>query len=188
MLIKTEISKIQLQAKYVGITYVITTIIGLINNFIVKSGVYNPQTLLESEFQFRAAQMLDIVMFLLVMWMALSLYLVTKSVNKNLAKLAFIFRFGETIIGFVVVLFTLIPMVVLKSTKANIFSDVESNWWVTMFFDIGNLGWDIHFILMGIGATIFLYLLTFSSYIPKWLGYWGVFTYISMVFCFGLRL
>ncbi len=188
MLTNNQVSKIQLQAKYVGFTYVVTTIIGLINNFLVKPGSYNPNTLLESEFQFRTAQMLDILMFVLVMWMAFALYKVAKSIHKDLAKIAFLFRFGEVIMGFVIVLVTFIPLVLLKNTNANTVVNGNFDSLATVFLDVANIGWNIHFITMSIGAIIFMHLFTLSSYIPKWLGYWGLFTYISVFVCFGLQL
>ena len=188
MMSNKDIPGKQVQAKFVGFTYLITTIIGLINSFYMKVGAQNPTVLLESEFQFRTAQMPDLLMFILVMWMAHALYLTTKSINKSAAQLGFIFRLGEGIFGFVVVLFTFIPLVVLKSSNAMIFNDEELNSLATIFFSVKRLGWSITFILMSIGALIFMYLFTKSSYIPKWLGYRGLFTYITVLVSFTLQL
>ncbi|QFT55150.1 hypothetical protein FIU95_11340 [Microbulbifer sp. THAF38] len=41
--------------------------------------------------------------------------------------------------------------------------------------------WDVLLIIMGIGATIFMYLFYVSKYVPRWLVLWGAFTYMSMV-------
>ena len=40
----------------------------------------------------------------LVMWMAVALYILTKSINKNRATLGFIFRVAEVVMGFVMLL------------------------------------------------------------------------------------
>lgn len=187
-MIVNERMAIQKQARIVGFTYLTTTIIGLINNFIVKPGLKNSETLLQSELQFRTAQILDILMFILVIWMAVALYLVAGSINKTLAKLVFVFRLGEGVMGFVTVLFTLAPLVIMKKAEAYEFNNGQLNSLATMFFDISKMGWNIHFISMSIGAIIFIYLVTFSSYIPKWLGFWGLFTYISVLVCFSLQI
>ena len=42
-------------------------------------------------------------------------------------------------------------------------------------------GLDIVLILIGIGATVFCYLLFESKYIPRPLAAWGIFTYLSML-------
>ncbi len=188
MVSNVEISDIRLHAKFVGFTYLMTTIIGLVNNFYVKVGAQDPSTLLENEFRFRTAQMLDLLMFLLVIWMAHALYLTSKSINKHAAQLAFLFRFGEGVLGCVIVLFTFIPLVILNSESANIFSNEELKSLANIFFDVKSIGWNIHLILMSAGAIIFVYLFLISCYIPKWLAYWGLFTYASVLVCFGLQL
>lgn len=181
-------STVNKQARIVGFTYLITSIIGLINVFGVKEGIYDPKILMESEWQFRTAQFLDLLMFVFVSWMALALYLTTRSINPVLAKLAFLFRFGESLMGFVIVCISLVPIVVLPNKGEGSFTDTQLNTLTIMFFDLANFAWSIHFILMGIGATLFMYMLTHSSYIPKWLGYWGLLTYVTMVVCFALQI
>lgn len=188
MEIHSDGASVNKQARIVGFTYLISSLIGLINVFWVKDGLYDPKILMESEWQFRIAQFLDLLMFVFVAWMALALYLTTRSVNPMLAKLAFLFRFGESLMGFVIVIISLVPIVLLSEVGGKAFTDAQLNSLTIMFFGISNLAWSIHFILMGIGAILFMYLLTHSSYIPKWLGYWGLLTYVTMVVCFALQI
>jgi len=115
--------EIQRQAKIVGFTYLVTTLIGFVNNFLVKPGLHNPETLLQSEFQFRIGAMLDASMYGLVMWMAVALYLLTKSINKNRAMLGFVFRASEAVMGFVIVLVYLAPLTILKNAGDYPFND-----------------------------------------------------------------
>jgi hypothetical protein len=42
-------------------------------------------------------------------------------------------------------------------------------------------GLDIVLVFIGLGATVFCYLLFKSKYIPKPLATWGIFTYLSML-------
>lgn len=185
----TDNKNILKQARIVGFTYFITTIIGLINNFIIKPGLYyNAATLLDSEFQFRIAQVLDLLMFALVMWMAIACYIVAQSINQNLAKIVFSFRAGEVFIGFTVVMISLAPLMIMKNAHTNYLNDRQLYALTDLFFNISEMGWNILFISMSIGAFLFMQMLTKSSYIPKWLGFWGLFTYASMFICFSLQV
>lgn len=188
MIDKSAQKEIQKQAKIVGLTYLVTTLIGFINNFLVKPGLHNTEKLLASEFQFRIGVMLDLTMYALVMWMAVSLYLLTKSVNKNRALLGFVFRAAEAVMGFVIVLVYLAPLVILKKAEYYQFDDDNLHSLASVFFNIYSIGSNLHLILMSIGAFIFMTLLLSVAYIPKWIGYWGVITYITVFLGFSIQI
>lgn len=175
-----KIKNQQKQAKIVGFTYLTTTIIGFINIFFVKAGIHKPQTLLESAFQFRVSILLDITMYALVMWMAVALYSLTKSINKNRATLAFVFRVSEVVMGFVMVLLYSTPLIILSKADSYQLSNDALQSLATVFFDVYDVGSNLHLILMSIGAFIFIKLLQSATFIPKWLSYWGLFTYVSL--------
>ncbi len=180
--------KIQKQASIVGFTYLVTTLIGFINNFLVKPGLHNTETLLVYEFQFRIGVMLDVLMYALVMWMAVALYLLTKSINRNRAILGFVFRAAEAVMGFVIVLIYLAPLIILKKAENYHFNDDNLHSLASVFFDIYSMGSNLHLILMSMGALIFMSLLLSAAYIPKWLGYWGLLTYITVFLGFSLQI
>ncbi len=180
--------EIQKQAKIVGFTYLVTTLIGFINTFLVKPGLHITETLLQSEFQFRISVMLDILMYALVMWMAVALYSLTKSINKNRALLGFVFRVAEVVVGFVIVLIYLAPLSILKKAEQYQFNDDNLHSLASVFFNIYSMGSNLHLILMSIGAFIFMSLLLSTSYIPKWLVYWGLFTYVTVFLGFSLQI
>ena len=180
--------EIQKQAKVVGFTYLVTTLIGFINNFLVKPGLHNTETLLASEFQFRIGVILDLSMYALVMWMAVALYQLTKSINKNRALLGFVFRTAEAIMGFVILLVYLAPLIILKKAEYYQFNDDNLHSLASVFFNIYSMGSNLHLILMSIGALIFMMLLLSAAYIPKWLGYWGVLTYVTVFLGFSLQI
>ncbi|MBQ4802170.1 DUF4386 domain-containing protein [Aquimarina sp. MMG015] len=180
--------KIQKQVKIVGFTYLVTTLIGSINIFFVKAGIHKPDILLESEFQFRMSILLDITMYALVMWMAVALYILTKSINKNKALLGFVFRAAEVVMGFVMVLLYTTPLIILSKAESYQFNNDTLHSLAEVFFDIYRMGSNLHLILMSIGAFIFIKLLKCASYIPKWLSYWGLFTYATVFVGFTLQI
>jgi hypothetical protein len=167
--------------KIVGCAYLLITFLGLINSFLVKPGIYNVETFLDTALQYRFAQAIDLLMYVIVIWLSWALYIVTKSVNKNAALLALLFRFSEGLLGCVAVLVSLMALVILKEEGAwAAFNEEQLRAIAVMFMNLSDSMWSILFILMGIGATIFIYLFHVARFIPKLLAYWGIFTYVTM--------
>lgn len=132
--------------------------------------------------------LLDIAMYGLVMWMSVSLYLLTKSINKNRAILGLAFRSTEVVMGFVMVLLYTTPLIILSKAENYHFNNDTLHSLATIFFDIYVIGSNLHLILMSVGAFIFIKLLKSASYIPKWLSYWGLFTYATVFIGFTLQI
>jgi hypothetical protein len=109
-----------------------------------------------------------------------ALYVVTKSVNKNAAFLAMLFRYGEGLLGCVAVLISLMVLVILKEGGWPAFNQEQLKAIASMFMTLSGSMWNILFILMGIGATIFIYLFHVARFVPRPLSYWGFFTYVTM--------
>lgn len=180
---------IRFHSRMVGLTYLVTTLIGLANNFYVRPHTYNPETLLASEFWFRTAQTLDLTMFGLVIWMVLAIYLSIKHVSPTLAKFVFAFRFAEVVVGCGVVLISYMGLLVLKQNSISpAFEEDQAYAFHTLAGNLAGIGWAIHLCLMAIGALIYFYLLYQSKGIPRWLCYWGIFTYITVFTGFLLKL
>ncbi|WP_444913602.1 DUF4386 domain-containing protein [Microbulbifer sp. TRSA007] len=175
-------SSLSLYAKHLGATYLIYIVLGMLNSLLVKKGIYDFGAFAETEVRFRFAQIIDIIMFIAVIWASWAQYLVTKTINKNVAFLALLFRFGEGLLGFVATIITLTVIVVLKNQEySNTFQEEQLHALASIFVNMSGSMWDVLLIIMGIGATIFMYLFYVSNYVPRWLVLWGAFTYMSMV-------
>ena len=176
-------------SRMVGLTYLVTTLIGLFNNFYVKPRIFNPETLLDSEMWFRSAQVLDLTMFALVLWMALAIFLSIRHVSATLAKFVLAFRVTEVIIGCVVVMVTYMGIFALKlNGSPSAFSEAQMHSLHTLSLELANIGWAIHLCFLAVGALIYFYLLYWCKGIPRWLCYWGLFTYITVFIGFFLKL
>ncbi|WP_445364490.1 DUF4386 domain-containing protein [Microbulbifer sp. ANSA003] len=175
-------SSLSLYAKHLGAAYLIYIVLGMLNSLLVKKGIYDFGAFAETEVRFRFAQIIDIIMFIAVIWASWAQYLVTKTINKNVAFLALLFRFGEGLLGFVATIITLTVIVVLRNQEySNTFQEEQLHALASIFVNMSGSMWDVLLIIMGIGATIFMYLFYVSNYVPRWLVLWGAFTYMSMV-------
>jgi hypothetical protein len=109
-----------------------------------------------------------------------ALYVILKTVNRNLALLALLWRIGEAIIGGgVTVLTGLIPLLLLNGEAA--FEQDQLQALVGLFLQVRNAGLDVVLIFIGMGGTLFCYLFFTAKYVPRILAAWGMITYLSML-------
>lgn len=175
-------SKLRLYSLYLGGTYLIYTCFGLVNNFLVKPGTYSVETFADTAEQFRLAQSLDLLMYCFTIVAAWASYLATKHIQKNTALLALLFRFGEALLGCVAGMIVLMPLILLEGHRSwPAFNEEQLQTLAIFFIKLSSTLWNILFVLMGVGAFLFMYLFYKVKYIPSWLSFWGMFTYISMM-------
>lgn len=174
-------------ARVAGLAYLITIMLGIFSVSYVESSLFisgnNAETvenILENEFLFRIGIASEILMYVLVVLLAWSLYVILKTVNKNLALLALLWRLGEAIVGAgATVLSGLIPLLLLNSGTT--FETQQLNSLVKLFLDVRPVGLDVVLIFIGMGGTLFCYLFYRSKYVPRILAVWGMLTYLTML-------
>lgn len=179
--------KLNTYARVAGLTYIIVILLGVFSvnfiesNLIVQNdnaATYNK--IVENVFLFRISLVSELFMYLLVILLSLSLYVVLKTVDKNLALLALLWRVAEAIIGTATVVISgLIPIALIHKETA--FSSEQVQSLLKLFLDIRIYGLDIVLMFVGVGGTVFCYLFYKSNYVPKILAGWGIFTYLSML-------
>lgn len=174
-------------ARIAGFVYIITMLLGIFGVMYVESSLIIPDNnaatvnnIKANEMLFRAGVASEILMYALVILLSWALYVTLKSVNKNLALLALLWRLGEAIIGgAATVLSGLIPLLLLNSGA--LFEPEQLQALVGLFLDVRAAGLDVVLIFIGMGGTIFCYLFFKSKYVPRVLAVWGIITYLSML-------
>ncbi len=174
-------------ARVAGLAYVITIILGILcvgfliePNIVSGNDAATVNNIMANELLFRIGIAGEIMMFALVVLLSLALYVILKTVNKNLALLALLWRLGEAIIGgCVTVISGLIPLLLLNSEA--VFETEQLHALVGLFLDVRNAGLDVVLIFIGMGGTVFCYLFFKSKYVPRILAAWGMLTYLSML-------
>ena len=172
-----------------GLTYIIIIVIGVLNSIFIDSRLifYEDITqtinnILANEFLFRFGSACALILYVLVIILSVLLYIILKSVNKNLALLAMVFRIGEALLGITAVLISFIVLSLLNNQfNVTSINKEQLNTLVAALLDVRTTGLYMVLLLVGLGGTIFLYLFYKSFYIPKILSTWGVLTYLSMI-------
>ena len=120
-----------------------------------------------------AAELVTVVGVLVLVW---GLYVVLRLVDRNVVWLATFFRLGE---NFVLALATLLELAILALVKGAVLSGQQPllvNAIVRVYGDTFNIG----FLFLGLGSTLFSYLWLKSRYIPRVLAGWGIFASLVM--------
>lgn len=174
-------------AKVAGLAYVLIIVLAILKGSFLESNLIvsgndaaTANNIMANELLFRIGVASEIIMFLLVVLLSLALYVILKTVNKNLALVALFLRFGEGIIGGVVTLLSgLIPLLLLNGEA--VFETEQLQALVGLFLDVRTAGLNIVMIFMGPGGIIFCYLFLKARYVPGVLAIWGIITYSTML-------
>jgi hypothetical protein len=172
-----------------GFFYILIILIGVLNSVFIDSRliIYGDidrtiNNITANEFLFRFGLAWELILYASVIILSVLLYLILKSVNKNLALLAMVFRAGEALMGIAIVLSSFIVLGLLNNhPNAASVENVQSDVLIGALLSVRAKGLYIVLFLIGIGGTLFLYLFYKSSCIPGILSIWGMFTYLSML-------
>jgi hypothetical protein len=174
-------------ARVAGLAYIVTMMLGIFGVNFVETSLVVPgddaatvNNILANETLFRIGIASELMMFVLVVLLSWALYVILRTVNRNLALLALLWRVGEAIIGGgTTVLSGLIPLLLIKGGAAHETEQLQAL--VGVFLDVRSAGLDFVLIFIGVGGTVFCYLFFKSRYIPRILAAWGILTYLTML-------
>jgi len=174
-------------ARVAGLAYVVTILLGILSVSFIESNLIVPvddaatlNNIMANEFLFRISIVGEIMMFALVILLSMSLYVILKTVDRNLALLALLWRLAEAIVGAgITVLSGLVPLLLINDKAA--YEPEQLAALVGLFLGTRSAGLDFVLIFIGLGGTIFCYLFFKSRYVPRFLAGWGIFTYVTML-------
>lgn len=150
------------------------------SNIVSDDDAATAERILANELSFRIGVLSEVIIFVLVVLLSVSLYIVLKTVDRHLAQLALLWRLGEAIIGGgVTVVGSLVPLLLLHREAA--FEAEQLQGLVGVFLDVREAGLDVVLVFMGMGGVLFCYLFLRSRLIPRALAAWGVLAYLSML-------
>ena len=170
-----------------GLAYILIIVIGVLNAIFIDSKliIYEDikltvANIIANEFLFRFGIACELILYVLVIILSVLLYIILKSVDKNLALLAMVFRVSEGLLGITTVLVGFILLGLLNNQVTSM-EEIQLSSMISALLSARANGLYIILLLIGFGGTLFLYLFYKSVYIPKTISVWGMFTYLSML-------
>jgi len=174
-------------ARIVGFLYLFTNATAIFA-FVIRGKLIVPRDatetaarLVASEGMFRlgiATEILTVAAVIVLVW---GLYVVLKSIDRNIVWLATFLRLAENFFLAFVTIQELTAIAILKSTATTQGIDPQqlhslSYAFLKVYGDAFNIG----FVFLGFGSAIFSYLWWQSRYIPRLLAGWGIFSSLLM--------
>lgn len=176
-------------ARVAGFLYILIIIIGVLNGIFIDSNLIvsgndaaTASNIMANDLLFRTGIASILILYASVVVLSWALYVILKTVNKNLALLAMLLRSAEAILGAATVLISFIVLGLLNGQGySTVFETEQLQALVGVFLNVRTAGLDIVLIFVGLGGTVFCYLFLKSKYVPRILASWGIFTYLSML-------
>jgi hypothetical protein len=177
-------------ARLAGLLYLIAMATGLFAEFYV----HFPSTLIISgdvtktasnitsnERLYRIGIANNIITFAIDVVLIWALYVLLRPVNRSLALLAVFFRLIETTIACFAIINAYVAMQFISDAghlKAFDSNQIQA---LSVLHDTYALTFNVVAIFLGLGSTIFNYLLLKSRYIPRVLAVWGIFSSVLLL-------
>jgi hypothetical protein len=176
-------------ARVAGFMYMLIIIIGVLTGLFIDSTLIvsgndaaTATNIIANDFLFRIGIAGILIMYAGVVVLSWALYILLKTVNKNLALLALLLRLAEAVLGGATVLISFIILLLLNNKGySTVFETEQLQALVGVFLNVRTAGLDIVLLFVGLGGTVFCYLFFKSQYVPRILAVWGIFTYLSML-------
>lgn len=139
------------------------------------------ENILGSERLFRLSVAGDLVTYAGVIVLIWALYVVVRPVHRNLALLAVLFRVAETAVLCVATVNSLAALRLLSGAdELKTFEAGQVHSLAKLALSVQGLAMSVGFILLGLGSTVFAYLLLKSRYVPGALAAWGIFSSMTL--------
>lgn len=178
----------QTAARVVGALYLIqmaTAVFGQVfvrDQLIVRGDVAKTaENILANERLFRLSIAGDLITYAGVIVLAWAFYVVVRPVNKNLALLAVFFRLVENAVLLVATIGSMMVLRLLSSTgNPGAFEPEQLHAMASFAIRFQGIGMSFAFVLLGMGSTVFAWLLLKSRYVPKSIAVWGIFASLTL--------
>lgn len=167
-------------ARIAGFLYLIIIVTQiLVATFIDPKGE-TINKIMANELLFRIDLVYELIMFASVVVLSWSLYVILKTVNKSLALVAMLLRFGEVIFGCLSVLSSLIVLLLITTPKvfSEAFETEQVHVLAELFLEVSHATtMSILVFFLSLGSIVFFYLFFKSQYIPRILAAFAIFAY-----------
>lgn len=171
-------------ARVLGFLYVIQMAVAVFGQSFVRDRLIvrgdaakTAENILRHERLFRLSIAGDLFVYAGVIVLIWAFYVVVRPVHRQLALLAVLFRLAETAVLCVATVNSLVVLRLLSGADdLKAFEAGQLQSLAKLAISAQGYGMSVGFILLGLGSTVFAYLLLKSAYVPKAIAAWGIFS------------
>lgn len=182
---------LQKAARVAGLTYfliiatsLLSMVFGPFKLMVEGNNAATFNNIAANEILFRIGTAYDLIMYASVVILSVALYIILRTVNRNLALLALLWRLGEAILGCFAVLGGLMVLLLIKGENYSaVFNTEQLQALVGVFLDLRSASTSIVFVFLSLGTIINCYLFYKSKYIPRILAAFGILSFLLMLIC-----
>jgi hypothetical protein len=175
-------------ARVVGSIYLSAMALGIFSQVFVLGRIVVPgdaattaNNILASQGLFRLGIAVDVITFVSDVVIAWAFYELLKPVDKSLALLGAFLRIADGSILAVTTFNGLITLRFLSGVEyLHVFEAGQLQSLARLFISARGLGFDVGFVFLGLGSTVFAFLLLKSCYVPRALAGWGIFASLAL--------
>jgi len=187
---QTSIASQSKAARIAGLLYLVAMATGLFAEFyvhfpsaLIVSGdaAKTASNITANEQLYRIGIANNIVTFAIDVVLIWALYVLLRPVNRNLALLAVFFRLVETTLACVAIINSYVALQFVSNAEYGKVFDPNQIQALSILHDTYALSFVVVAIFLGLGSTVFNYLLFKSRYIPKTLAVWGIFASLLLL-------
>lgn len=170
-------------ARIAGALYLFTMATSIFSMYFVRSSLIvrgeatqTAENILGSESLFRLGLAIDVITFAGVIALTWALYVLLRTVNREMALLGAFWRLAEATILSALVLHSLVALALLTDAQyLQAFDAVEVHTLARLSLVAHGTGHTLGFAFLGLGSTVFSHLLFQSRYVPRGLAAFGIF-------------
>ena len=175
-------------ARVAGSIYLSAMALGIFSQMFILGKIVVPDdaattanNILASQGLFRLGIAVDVITFVSDVVIAWAFYELLKSVDKSLALLGAFLRIADGTILAVTTINGLITLRLLSGAQyLHTFETDQLQSLARLFISARGLGFDVGFVFLGLGSTVFAFLLFKSRYVPRALAGWGIFSSLAL--------
>jgi len=171
-------------ARMVGFLYLLQMAAGVFGEVYVRGQLIargdptkTAENIVAGERLFRLSIAGDLIVCIAVLLLTWGLYVLLRPVSKNMALLGAFFRLVElAVLSTATVNSLLVLRLVSGANYLKTFEPGQLNSLVSLAINTQGSAMNVGFILLGLGSSVFAYLLLKSGYVPRALAAWGIFS------------
>jgi uncharacterized Tic20 family protein len=182
---RTADASLNIAVKVAGFLFLFSLIGPLLNWSFVQSkfivvddAIATAQNIMANEFLFRIGITIELIMSVGLTLLALTLYIILKPVNKNLALLALLWKLLEATIVVAIALISFVVLQVLSGdTATSGYTQGQLLFPTGLLLNTHTAIYSIPMVFLGLDMMVFSYLFLKSRYIPRLLAGFGILSF-----------